>query len=181
VSGFPASDFTAIPVDSGFSDYYGGSVALGNIQEHFSHSVHSPGQLCWHSAFPFRQSPFRDYAMSFLCCRMGLTPFSTILWFRSVPSIVREYEIKISTPEHPQVYLQVCGELRYARPPAIHKAILLSSSYIKFCPCASVKYVKLIPYSRHAADIFSPNSTCYTPQSVSLLDKSRDNRLRSMG
>jgi hypothetical protein len=34
VSGSPASVFTAIPVNSGFSDYYGGSVALGNIQVH---------------------------------------------------------------------------------------------------------------------------------------------------
>jgi len=32
VGGFPASVFTAIPVDSGSSDYYGSSVALGNIQ-----------------------------------------------------------------------------------------------------------------------------------------------------
>ena len=29
MSGFPASDFTAIPVISGFSDYYDGSVTMG--------------------------------------------------------------------------------------------------------------------------------------------------------
>jgi hypothetical protein len=123
---------------------------LGNIKEHFFHSFHSL------AAFPFRQSPFSDYAMSLLCCRTGLSPFSTILWFWSVPSITRKYEIKILPPEHPQVYLQVCGELRYTQPPAIHQAILLSSSYIKFCPCASTKYVKLIPCLRRAADIFQP-------------------------
>lgn len=134
MSSFPASDFTAIPVSSGFSDYYGGSVALGNIQEHIFHSFHSHSRIYRHLAFPFRQSPFSDYAISLLCCRMGLSPFSTILWFWSVPSISREYETKISTPEHPQVYLQVCGELRYTRPPAIQKAIQLSSSYINFIP-----------------------------------------------
>jgi hypothetical protein len=100
VSGFPASDFTATPVNSGFSDYYGGSVALGNIQEHFF--IASIADFVY-LAFPFRQSPFSDYAISLLCCRMGLSPFSTILWFWSVPSIAREYETKISTPEHPQV------------------------------------------------------------------------------
>ena len=47
MSGVTASDFTAIPVNSGFSDYYGRSVPMQDIQVNY----HSP----W--AFLFRVSP----------------------------------------------------------------------------------------------------------------------------
>ena len=46
----PFAMWTAFPS----SDYYGDSVAIVNIQSHFSHSTHSR-----FSAFYLRQSPFR--------------------------------------------------------------------------------------------------------------------------
>ena len=110
--------FTAFPVCSGFPDYYGSCVTM-------------PGTA------GFRSSPFSHNEISVACCRMGLSPFGSILSLRSPVCHTRTVNqaVRSRSPAF-QSLSQVGGT-----GPSLwlsYQAIQLSSSCTPFHPHASL-------------------------------------------
>jgi hypothetical protein len=138
VGGFPASDFTAIPVNSGSSDYYGSFVTLGNIQDLVSQRFYSPT----FGRFPLGNPHLvierwafyavgRDFRRFPLSCGFSLFRVShgnaCKNRFRRNTGRSAACEVRLRR------YLQVCQGAHYPRPPAIfssNTAIVLMHKFL---------------------------------------------------
>jgi len=172
VSGFPASDFTAIPVDSGFSDYYGSYVTLGDFQDHISQRFHSPfgpsplGNphlviMKW--AYCVVGWDFRRFPLS---CGSGLFRISRGVWVRNTPSGTLA---SISSSMRGGLLSPTSGY------PAGSLAFILVHNVLPLR--VFVKYVKFVPHPRHAADFSTPTRHATLPVRFPISDKSRGNGL----
>lgn len=134
MGGFPASGFTAFPVNSGSSDYYGSSVAMP-----FYGFRQSPFSLIKTIAFRIVGYDFRHLHTTHGC---------------SVLSIPQLYKMEIQLPRHCTFQLLSCRDKGYAQALAIVQAIQLLPSYTNFhsrnkAACQEILVTSLLPaYNR---------------------------------
>jgi len=88
--------------------------------------------------------------ISVSCCRMRLSPFSTVLWLVCFGYCVNN-SYAIAFTKAPAGIASVRGESWYTRPPAIVETIQFSSSYRSFHPFHASRCEAQQPHAlRHA-------------------------------